>query len=244
MTREDDTTAVGRLQAFIHHETTAGLILVLAAVAAILAYNTPSLRPLYDGFLQAPVSVTIGGHGLAKPALLWINDGLMAIFFFLVGLEIKREVLEGNLSSREQFVLPAIAALGGMAAPALIYSVVNVGEPGAARRLGDSRGDRHRLRARRALAGRKPRAGGPQGVPADARDARRPRRDRHHRAVLHGRALGSVAGARGRGAAGPARPQPRRQRAHSRPTCSPASRCGSSCSSRACTRPSPAWRWR
>jgi NhaA family Na+:H+ antiporter len=129
MSGEDDTTAVGRLQAFIHHETTAGLILVLAAVAAILAYNTPSLRPVYDGFLQTPVSVTIGGHGLAKPALLWINDGLMAIFFFLVGLEIKREVLEGNLSSRDQFVLPAIAAIGGMAAPALIYSVVNVGNP-------------------------------------------------------------------------------------------------------------------
>jgi NhaA family Na+:H+ antiporter len=129
MSREDDTTAVGRLQAFIHHETTAGLILVLAAVAAILAYNTPSLRPVYDGFLRAPVSVAIGGHGLAKPALLWINDGLMAIFFFLVGLEIKREVLEGNLSSRDQFVLPAIAAIGGMAAPALIYGIVNVGNP-------------------------------------------------------------------------------------------------------------------
>ena len=127
MTHADDRTAPARLHDFIHHETTAGLILVLAALAAIAAYNMEALRPVYDGFLQAPVTVSIGRLGLSKPALLWINDGLMAIFFFLVGLEIKREVLEGNLSSREQIVLPAIAAIGGMAAPALIYSVVNLG---------------------------------------------------------------------------------------------------------------------
>lgn len=120
-------TPHGRLQAFIHHETTAGLILVLAAVAAIAAYNVEALKPLYDGFLRTPVAVQVGSLSLAKPLVLWINDGLMAIFFFLVGLEIKREVLEGNLSSRDQIVLPAVAAVGGMAMPALIYSYINMG---------------------------------------------------------------------------------------------------------------------
>jgi NhaA family Na+:H+ antiporter len=129
MTREDGQTAFGRLNEFIHHETTAGLILVLAALAAIVANNVTALRPGYEAFLQTPVSVSIGSHGLGKPSLLWINDGLMAIFFFLVGLEIKREVLEGNLSSRDQFVLPAIAAVGGMVAPALIYILCNVAHP-------------------------------------------------------------------------------------------------------------------
>jgi len=118
----------GRLLAFIHHEATAGLILVLAAAAAMTIYNVEWLRPYYDGLLGAPVTVSFGALGLSKPAQLWINDGLMAIFFLLVGLEIKREILEGNLSSRDQIVLPAIAAAGGMAVPALIYGAVNMGE--------------------------------------------------------------------------------------------------------------------
>lgn len=128
MIPSENQAARSRLKAFIHHEATAGLILVLAALAAIAAYNVPALRPVYDGLLQAPVSVAIGPFGIAKPLLLWINDGLMAVFFFLVGLELKREVLEGNLSSREQIVLPAVAAIGGMAVPALIYSYFNLGQ--------------------------------------------------------------------------------------------------------------------
>ncbi len=118
-----------RLLAFIHHETTAGLLLVLAAAAAIVIYNVPALQPGYDAFLNLPVSVNLGGLALAKPAVLWINDGLMAIFFFLVGLELKREVLEGNLSQRDQIVLPALAAIGGMAAPALVYLFFASGDP-------------------------------------------------------------------------------------------------------------------
>ncbi len=118
-----------RLQAFIHHETTAGLILVVAAAAAIFAFNIDALRPIYEGLLEAKTTIAIGDFGLSKPLVLWINDGLMAVFFFLVGLEIKREVLEGNLSSRDQIVLPALAAVGGMAAPALFYSLFNWNDP-------------------------------------------------------------------------------------------------------------------
>jgi NhaA family Na+:H+ antiporter len=123
------STAGSRLQAFIHHETTAGLFLVLAAAAAVVAFNIPAVRPLYDGLLHLPVSVTVGPLGLSKSMLHWINDGLMAVFFFLVGLEIKREVLEGNLSSRDQIALPALAAVGGMALPAAVYWLVNRDSP-------------------------------------------------------------------------------------------------------------------
>jgi NhaA family Na+:H+ antiporter len=123
-----ERTARDRIKAFIHHEATAGFILVLAALIAIIAENTPGLRYINEQLLSLPLRVSIGEAALAKPLLLWINDGLMAIFFFLVGLEIKREVLEGNLSERDQIVLPALAAVGGMAAPALIYSAVNWGD--------------------------------------------------------------------------------------------------------------------
>jgi Na+:H+ antiporter, NhaA family len=111
---------------FINHEATAGLILVLAAALALIVTNV-GYAEFYDHFLELPVSVRIGGIGLDKTLVHWINDGLMTIFFFLVGLEIKREVLQGNLSSREQITLPAMAALGGMLAPALIYVFFNWG---------------------------------------------------------------------------------------------------------------------
>ena len=118
-----DQSAIMR---FIHHEATAGLILVLAAAAALIVTNI-GYADAYHHFLELPVSVHVGSIGLDKHLIHWINDGLMAIFFFLVGLEIKREVLEGNLSSREQITLPAVAAVGGMLAPALIYAFFNWG---------------------------------------------------------------------------------------------------------------------
>jgi NhaA family Na+:H+ antiporter len=119
----NDQSALAR---FINHEATAGLILVVAAAAALVFTNI-GYAESYDHFLELPVSVHIGGIGLDKTLIHWINDGLMAIFFFLVGLEIKREVLQGNLSSREQITLPAMAALGGMLLPALIYAYFNWG---------------------------------------------------------------------------------------------------------------------
>ena len=114
------------LKRFINHEATAGLALVVAAAAALVLTNI-GFAEFYDYFLELPVSVNIGPIGLDKTLVHWVNDGLMAIFFFLVGLEIKREVLQGNLSSREQITLPAIAALGGMAAPALVFAFFNLG---------------------------------------------------------------------------------------------------------------------
>jgi NhaA family Na+:H+ antiporter len=94
--------------------------------------NSP-LGTLYAQLLDLPIAVQIGGLAIAKPLLLWVNDGLMAVFFMLIGLEIKREVVEGELSTTASAVLPAIAALGGMAGPALIYLACTWGDPEALR---------------------------------------------------------------------------------------------------------------
>jgi NhaA family Na+:H+ antiporter len=109
-------------------ESSAGILLILAAVAALLASNS-FLLDHYKGLLQTPVSVQVGGLEIAKPLILWINDGLMAIFFFLIGLEIKREVLQGELSSLDKAALPIVAAIGGMAVPALVYLGINMNSP-------------------------------------------------------------------------------------------------------------------
>ena len=118
--------------AFVHHEAAGGLALMAAALAALILCNSP-LAWLYDWLLQTPVGVRVGSLALDKPLLHWINDGLMAVFFFLVGLEIKRELLRGELSTIRQAVLPAVAATGGMAVPAAIYVAINAGDPLALR---------------------------------------------------------------------------------------------------------------
>jgi NhaA family Na+:H+ antiporter len=118
--------------AFLEHEAAGGAVLVVAAVAALLISNSP-LSSLYDRILGTPAGVRIGPLALEKPLLLWINDGLMAIFFFLVGLEIKRELLRGELSTFAQAVLPAVAASGGMAVPALVYVAVTAADPATLR---------------------------------------------------------------------------------------------------------------
>ena len=113
---------------FLRLESSSGALLVLAAVAAIIVANSP-FSSLYHEGLQAHLTVTLGGFGVDKPLLLWVNDGLMAVFFLLVGLELKREVVEGQLSSADQIVLPALAAIGGLIVPALIYWTINKDNP-------------------------------------------------------------------------------------------------------------------
>ncbi|MFQ2211047.1 Na+/H+ antiporter NhaA [Aeromonas caviae] len=112
---------------FLKLESASGIILILAALLAIGLANSV-LAQHYQSFLNTEVQVRIAALDINKPLLLWINDGFMAIFFLLVGLEVKREMLEGALSSRVQATFPAIAAVGGMLAPALIYSFFNYGD--------------------------------------------------------------------------------------------------------------------
>lgn len=109
------------LQSFFRLESAGGLTLMATAVLALVLSNSP-LSHWYEAILNVPVEVRIGALFLGKPLLLWINDGLMAIFFLLVGLEIKRELLEGNLADRSALALPCFAAAGGMLVPALIYA--------------------------------------------------------------------------------------------------------------------------
>ena len=115
------------IREFLRFEAAGGIILILAAAIALILANSP-LGVIYTQFLEVPVAVQVGGLEIAKPLLLWINDGLMAIFFFLVGLEIKREFLEGELSTPSQLALPALGAIGGLALPALIYVAINWGD--------------------------------------------------------------------------------------------------------------------
>ena len=116
------------IREFLALEAAGGILLAIAAAAAMALANSPLERG-YGAFLDTPVEVRAGAFEIAKPLLLWINDGLMAVFFFLVGLELKREVQEGELSRPSQIALPAVAAAGGMAAPAAIYAALNWGNP-------------------------------------------------------------------------------------------------------------------
>jgi NhaA family Na+:H+ antiporter len=114
------------IREFFRMEAAGGILLVLASVVALIVANS-ALSPYYDAFLKTYATIRVGALAIDKPLILWINDGLMALFFFLVGLEIKRELLVGELSSLSQAALPAMAAVGGMAVPAAIYSLINAG---------------------------------------------------------------------------------------------------------------------
>ncbi len=124
--------ALKPLQDFLRLEAAGGLLLMAATAVALVAANSPLAGP-YAALLDLPLEFRIGGFAIAKPLLLWINDGLMAVFFFLVGLELKRELIEGHLSSLRRASLPAFAALGGMLAPAALYAALNRGDPVALR---------------------------------------------------------------------------------------------------------------
>ena len=113
---------------FLQLESAGGIVLIAASALAILVANTP-LVAYYDLFIQTPVEVRVGALQIAKPLLLWVNDGLMAIFFFLVGLELKREFLEGELSRPANILLPGIGAVGGVIVPVAIYVLFNMGDP-------------------------------------------------------------------------------------------------------------------
>jgi NhaA family Na+:H+ antiporter len=125
-------SAVLRLQQFFALESAGGMVLGAAAAVALILANSP-FGSLYARFLDLPMAVQVGGFLLKKPLLLWINDGLMAVFFLLVGLEVKREVLEGGLSEPSRAVLPVLAAIGGMIVPAAIYVMLNWGDAQALR---------------------------------------------------------------------------------------------------------------
>ena len=112
------------IEEFIKKESSAGILLIGATVLALLLSNT-GLSALYEAFLHIPVEIRVGALHLDKTLYHWVNDGLMAIFFLLIGLEVKREVLEGQLSSLRQIALPGIAAVGGMVVPALVYLMFN-----------------------------------------------------------------------------------------------------------------------
>jgi NhaA family Na+:H+ antiporter len=124
---KDEALIKNLLLKFLKLESAVGILLIAATFLAMLMANT-ALSGLYDTMMALPVVVSIGEAAIAKPMLLWINDGLMAVFFFMVGLEIKREVVEGNLNSRDKIALPAFAAIGGMTVPALIYAYFNWGD--------------------------------------------------------------------------------------------------------------------
>jgi len=120
------------LEEFIKKESSAGVLLIFVTIFALLLQNS-GLSGAYSSFLHTHVEIRFGDFQIAKPLLLWVNDGLMAVFFFLIGLEVKREVIEGHLSSMSQIALPGMAAIGGMVVPALVFIAFNQGESFAMR---------------------------------------------------------------------------------------------------------------
>jgi NhaA family Na+:H+ antiporter len=117
--------AIDLMREFHKLESAGGLLLIGATVAALLMANIPAASRIYEGLFSLHLTVTLGGLGVDKPLLLWINDALMVFFFMLVGLELKREVVEGQLSRPDQVALPILAAFGGLAVPAAIYWAFN-----------------------------------------------------------------------------------------------------------------------
>jgi NhaA family Na+:H+ antiporter len=119
-----ETKLIQQWKQFIQTDASSGIILVFAAALALVMANS-FFSASYNDFLAFPVSITLGTFAISKPLVLWINDGLMAVFFFMVGLEIKRELFYGQLSRPDQIVLPLLAAIAGIVTPALIYVAFN-----------------------------------------------------------------------------------------------------------------------
>ena len=121
MTKSENDSII---TAFFKMEAAGGILLMIATLLALIAANS-GLQPYYDLILNTQFEIRLGTLALGKPLLLWINDGLMAIFFFVVGLELKRELLEGELSDKSNIILPGVGAVGGMLVPAIIYLLFN-----------------------------------------------------------------------------------------------------------------------
>lgn len=119
---------VRAIDQFSKHDAAGGIMLMLSAFIALFVANS-ALAPSYDFILNTMGAITMNGKGIEKPMLLWINDGLMAVFFFLIGLELKRELLEGKLKNPRDVILPGAAAIGGMALPAAIFAALNWNSP-------------------------------------------------------------------------------------------------------------------
>lgn len=119
---------IQQFKKFLQLESASGILLLAFAVLAMVFANTP-LKDLYFDFLSMPVSVQIGLFSIHKPLLMWVNDGFMAVFFVLVGLEVKREMMVGAISSYQKAIFPAIGALGGMVVPALVFTLINHDSP-------------------------------------------------------------------------------------------------------------------
>ncbi len=115
---------------FFRLEAAGGILLLIAAALAIVMKNS-MFGDAYSEFLSLPIQIRIGALDLDKPLFLWINDGLMAVFFFMIGMEVKREILVGELSNLDQVILPGMAGIGGMLVPALIYFLLNSDNPAA-----------------------------------------------------------------------------------------------------------------
>jgi NhaA family Na+:H+ antiporter len=124
--------ALNALTDFLRLEAAGGIVLIAAAALALVCANSP-LEEFYDGFRELPVAVVFGDLQIAKPLLLWINDGMMAVFFLLVSLEIKRESLTGQLAGRDRLLLPMACACAGVAVPALLFTALNRGDAAAMR---------------------------------------------------------------------------------------------------------------
>ena len=128
MDKQDNTSPIAdALREFLELETAGGILLIACVLIAMLTANSP-LSGIYAALLDLTVAIQVGTLVINKPLLLWVNDGLMAVFFFLIGLEIKREIMDGELSSFDQIILPGMGALGGMIVPASIYIWLNMGD--------------------------------------------------------------------------------------------------------------------
>lgn len=135
---------IQQIQRFFKLESAGGILLLFSAVVAMLLANSP-LNQTYNDFLNLPVSIQVGSFSIDKTLIHWINDGFMAVFFVLVGMEVKKELFEGSLSSYQQAIFPAIAAVGGNDYSCISLCIYHPTRSRFSRRLGYSNGNRHCL---------------------------------------------------------------------------------------------------